>query len=141
MSGEQSRRLVRINEQLREEVAELIGRQLKDPRLQGMVSVTAVQATPDLATAKVFVSVMGSEEEKSTSLRTLQHAAGFFRHELRERLSLRRVPELDFRLDTSIEQGDHVLGLLRELRREQPRQAGSEGEMPSGPGDKEQQSY
>jgi ribosome-binding factor A len=67
----------------------------------------------------------------------LQHAAGFFRHELRERLSLRRVPELDFRLDTSIEQGDHVLGLLRELRRAQPRQAGDEGETPSGPGDKE----
>ncbi|MCL5109319.1 MAG: 30S ribosome-binding factor RbfA [Chloroflexi bacterium] len=118
-------------------MADLIGRQLKDPRLQGMVSVTAVQSTPDLATARVFVSVMGSEEEKKTSLRTLQHAAGFFRHELRERLSLRRVPELDFRLDTSIEQGDHVLGLLRELRREQPRQAGDEGETPSGPGDKE----
>jgi ribosome-binding factor A len=137
MRGDQSRRLVRINEQLREEVADLIRRGLKDPRVQGLVSVTAVQTSPDLATARVFVSVMGGEEEKQTSLRTLQHAAGFFRHELMERLSLRRVPELQFRLDTSIERGDHILDLLRDLHKEQPSQQQDEGKATSESGERE----
>ena len=131
MPGERSRRLVRINEQLREEIADLIRRELKDPRLAGLISVTAVEAAPDLATGKVFVSVMGSEEDKKASLATLRHAAGFFRHELTERLRLRRVPELVFQLDQSIERGDHVLDLLRQLRHEQESARQDEGRPPS----------
>ncbi|MHB1132643.1 MAG: 30S ribosome-binding factor RbfA [Chloroflexota bacterium] len=121
MAGDSSRRLERINEQLRGEIAELIQRELKDPRLAGLISITSVESTSDLATAKVFVSVMGSEDDKTTSLQTLRRAAGFFRHQLMERLHhLRRIPELIFQADASIERGDHILGLLRELGHDQP---------------------
>jgi ribosome-binding factor A len=129
MPREQSRRLVRLNEQLREEIADLIRRGLKDPRLAGLVSITAVEAAADLSTAKVYVSVMGSEEDKKASLNTLRHAAGFFRHELTERLTLRRVPELAFLLDQSIERGDHLLDLLRDMRREQEPSSESDGQQ------------
>ncbi len=121
---EQSRRTERVNELLRNEISELIRRQLKDPRLAGMVTVTEVTTAPDLSSARVFVSVMGSDEEKQASLQTLRRAAGFFHRKLL-RLRMRRVPELDFRLDTSLERGDRVLGLLREL--EQDRRPPSEG--------------
>jgi ribosome-binding factor A len=114
-----SRRIERINELLRDELSELIRRELKDPRVAGIVTVTEVEAAPDLSAAKVFVSVMGSEEDKRTSLKTLRHAARFFRHMLIDRLHLRRVPDLDFRLDLSIERGDRLMSVLRELEREQ----------------------
>lgn len=137
MPREPSRRLVRLNEQLREEIADLIRRELKDPRLAGLVSVTAVDAAPDLATARVFVSVMGSEDDKKASLSTLRRAAGFFRHELIERLTLRRVPELIFLLDQSIERGDHLLELLRQLQRDQ--EPSSHGEDQALPEDRQEE--
>ncbi|MDA8219546.1 MAG: 30S ribosome-binding factor RbfA [Dehalococcoidales bacterium] len=109
----------RINELLRDEIADLIRKELQDPRLAGILSLTDVETAPDLSTAKVYVSVMGSGEDKKASLAALRHAAGFFRHELTQRLRLRRVPELDFRLDVSIERGDHVLSIIRQLEQEQ----------------------
>ena len=121
----------RINELLREEISSLIRRELKDPRLAGMVSITDVETAPDLSTARVFASVMGSDDEKQTTLDTLRRAAGFFRRLLRERLRLRRVPELEFRLDISLERGDRVLDILRQLEREQ--QEAGKGEAGGGP--------
>ena len=113
-----SRRIERLNEQLRTEISELISRHMKDPRLQGMISITEVETTPDLRRAKVFISVLGSEQERADTLAALQHAAGFFRHELRERLRIKRTPELDLRLDTSIERGDRIMRLLRQVQTE-----------------------
>jgi ribosome-binding factor A len=117
MGGEMSRRIERVNEQIKEELAELLQRETHDPRLQGiMVSITGVETSPDLRNATVHVSILGSEEEAHQAVVALQHAAGFFRREMANRLRLRHVPELTFRLDTSIQKGARVLELLREIR-------------------------
>jgi ribosome-binding factor A len=113
-----SRRIERINELIRAEIAEMIVRNLKDPRLSGTISVTEVETSPDLRHAKVFVSVLGTEEQRRDSLAALQHATGFFRRELGERLTLRRIPELDIRLDESLEQGDRIMRLLKQIEKE-----------------------
>lgn len=113
-----TRRIERVNELIRAEISELIVRQIKDPRLTGMISVTEVQTAPDLRHAKVYVSVMGTEEERSSVIATLKHAAGFFRKELGGRLTMRRTPELAFILDTSIERGARIMRLLREIQEE-----------------------
>ncbi|MCL4458699.1 MAG: 30S ribosome-binding factor RbfA [Chloroflexi bacterium] len=110
-----SRRVERVNELIRVELSEMINRQMKDPRLIGMISVTEVQTAPDLRHAKVYISIMGTEEERQLSFSTLQRATGFFRRELGERLSLRRIPELSLHLDESLERGDRILRLLREI--------------------------
>lgn len=113
-----SRRIERINELLRAEISELITREIKDPRLSGMISVTEVDTSPDLRVAKVYISILGSEEERRIAINALQKAAGFFRKELGGRLTLRRIPELSFRLDLSIERGDRIMRLLHEIERE-----------------------
>lgn len=113
-----SRRIERVNDLIRAEISELIAREIKDPRLTGMISVTEVETAPDLRHAKVYVSVMGTDDERSTVINTLKHAAGFFRKELGERLTMRRTPELAFVLDTSIERGDRIMRLLREIQDE-----------------------
>ena len=110
-----SRRTERLNEQFREEISDLLRRQVKDPRLGVFITVTQVNVSPDLSHARVFVSVMGSAEEKQGALQGLDAAAAYIRHELGQRLSLRRTPRLSFRHDDSIEQGAHVLDLLDEV--------------------------
>src|SRR5438876_10119376 len=110
-----TRRVERINELLRDELSELIGRELKDPRLAGLVSITEVETTNDLRHAKVFVSVFGSDDERESSLVALRNAAGFLRREVAQRITMRHMPELDFRLDSSLEHGDHILRLLRQV--------------------------
>ena len=110
-----SRRIERLNEQFREEISDLLRRQVKDPRLGVFITVTQVSVSPDLSHAKVYVSVMGSAEEKQGALRGLDAASAFIRHELGERLSMRRTPRLTFRYDDSVEQGAHVLDLLDEV--------------------------
>lgn len=111
-----SRRIERINDQLRAEISDLISREMKDPRLHGMISVTEVETTPDLRRAKVYISILGTDEERAETLAALQHAAGFFRHELRERLHMKRTPELDLRPDTSMERADRIMRLLRQVQ-------------------------
>lgn len=106
------RRILRINELLREELSILI-RTAKDPRLQGLVSVTAVETSPDLQQARVYVSMLGSQEERQQLLEGLRAARSFFRRELISRLDLRKVPELAFIQDDSIERGARVLSLLQ----------------------------
>lgn len=112
-----SRRVERINELLKEEISDLIGRELKDPRLRGLVSVTGVETSPGLEHARVYVSVLGEAEERQQTLAALHHASGFFRRALAERLKLRQIPELAFRFDDSLERGDRILRLLREAPR------------------------
>ncbi|MDA8189448.1 MAG: 30S ribosome-binding factor RbfA [Dehalococcoidales bacterium] len=114
-----SRRIERINDLIRSEISDLIAKELKDPRITGMISVTEVDTSPDMRHAKVFVSIMGSEEERKTVMNTLKHAAGFFRRELGERMTTRRTPELAFELDTSIERGDRIMRLLRDIQQDQ----------------------
>lgn len=111
-----SRRIERVNDLLRSELSELIGRTLKDPRVAGLVSLTEVETSADLRHARVFVSVFGSDEERKSTLSALRHAAGFLRHEVAQRVTLRHMPELDFQLDSSIERGDRILQLLRQVQ-------------------------
>lgn len=109
-----SRRIERVNSIIREELAELIRRDLKDPRVSGIVSITRVQTTADLSRAKVYVSVLGAEGEAEKTLAALKHASSFFYRELRDRLKLKRTPDLTFLADDSLAHGDRVLRLMRE---------------------------
>ena len=114
--GEMStRRIARVNDLIRKEISELLMREIRDPRLGGLLSVTEVDTSPDLRHAKVFVSVMGSEEEKRQVEEGLAAASGFLRRGLGERLSLRHIPQLDFQRDESIERGSHLLELIKEV--------------------------
>src|SRR5438445_13871996 len=89
------------------ELSELIRTRLKDPRV-GFASITHVEVSGDLRHAKVFVSVMGDADAQKSTMQGLKHATGFLRHELASRLVLRYMPELVFKLDTSIEEGTRV---------------------------------
>jgi ribosome-binding factor A len=100
------------------ELSELIRTRLKDPRV-GFASITHVEVSGDLRHAKVFVSVMGSVEEQAATIKGLKHASGYLRHELANRIALRYMPELVFKLDTSIAEGARVLELIRQNEQEQ----------------------
>jgi ribosome-binding factor A len=90
---------------------------MKDPRI-GFASITGVELSHDLRYAKVFVSVMGSPEEQRETMRGLDSANGFLRRELAQRLTIRHVPEISFRLDESIARGARVLDLLKQVEKE-----------------------
>jgi len=105
-------RIERVNNLIRQEISELLQRQVKDPRLDNFVAVTEVSTSPDLRHAKIFVSHIGSEKEKQETLSALAAASGFFRNELARHLKLRRIPELSFQWDDSIERGVHLLQLI-----------------------------
>ncbi len=111
-------RIERVNSLIRQEICELLQRQVKDPRLGNFIAVTEVSTSPDLKYAKVFVSHMGSEQEKQETLSTLASASGFFRRELAKRLKLRCIPELSFQWDDSIERGDRLLQLIDSITSE-----------------------
>jgi len=110
-----TRRTERINNLIRQEISDLLRRQIKDPRLSRFISVTKVVTSPDLRYAKVLVSVFSDEVQKKEVLQGFRAASGFFRRELAQRLTLRRIPELSFHTDDSIEQGTKVLKLINEL--------------------------
>lgn len=108
-----SNRIGRINEEIQREMSSLI-RTVKDPRVAdaGMVSVTAVETTPDLKYAKIYVSVLG-KNASAQAMKGLKSASGYLRRELGRALSLRNTPELSFVRDDSIDKGAHILDMLR----------------------------
>jgi ribosome-binding factor A len=112
-------RIERVNNLIRREVSELIQRQVKDPRLDAFVAVTEVATSPDLKYAKVFVSCINGKQEEQKTLGVLNAASGFLRKELAKKLRLRRIPELNFYWDDSIEHGDHILRLIDQVSSEQ----------------------
>ena len=105
----------RIGEEIRHEVSFMLAGELKDPRLAVPVDVTEVRVAPDLRTVRVFVSLLGNDEERVDALRGLKAASGFVRHELVERLRLRRAPEVIFTVDESEEYGQRIEALLRKV--------------------------
>lgn len=111
-----SRRLDRINGQLRQELSQIISRQIKDPRIGGVITVTQVKTASDLRTARVFISVLGDDATKHNTLEGIQSASTFLRRELRDRLNLRYVPFMKFELDQSIEDADHLLRIIDRLK-------------------------
>ena len=104
----------RIDQLLRQEIGEILARDVQDPRI-GFVTITDVETAPDLSTARVWVSVIGQPDERATAIRALEHAMPFVRRELGSRIRLRRVPELLIRADDTAQRGTHVLHLLAEL--------------------------
>lgn len=108
-----SNRIVRINEEIQRELSALIPA-VKDPRVSGMISVTAVETTPDLRYAKAYISVLDKENGERV-LKGLRSASGWLRRELGSALKLRYTPELVFQLDDSIDKGAHILELLRSV--------------------------
>ena len=121
-----------VGQQVREEIMQIIRRDLKDPRI-GFVSITAVRMSPDLRSARVRVSVLGDEAETKASLKGLESAKGLIRHELGRRLeNLKFSPDLIFEVDPSIEYSVRISKKLREILPEQPaqepEQAGEEPE-------------
>jgi ribosome-binding factor A len=106
----------RIAEEIRNEVGLMLAGELKDPRLAVPLIVTEVRLTPDMRTVKVFVRLEGQGEERAKVIAGLKAAAGFVRHELVERLHLRRAPEVFFVPDQSEEYGQHIDDLLRKMQ-------------------------
>ena len=108
-----SNRIGRINEEIQRELSALIPA-VKDPRVSGMISVTAVETTPDLRYAKAYISVLDKENGERV-LKGLRSASGWLRRELGSALKLRYTPELVFQLDDSIDKGANILELLRSV--------------------------
>jgi ribosome-binding factor A len=110
-----SRRTERVSELIRHELSDLLLRELRDPRLDGLISITQVELTPDLYNARISVSVMSETADPGEAVKALNAAAGFLHKELVHRLEMRRVPFLTFQIDKSIEEGAAVLAHLNEV--------------------------
>ena len=114
----------KLGELIAAELSDLLRTRMKDPRV-GFASITHVEVSGDLRHAKIYVSVLGSEDEQAATIQALKHATGFLRHELASRLVLRYMPALVFKLDTSIEKGTRILQLIRELEQDKPISGGA----------------
>ncbi|HTY82383.1 MAG TPA: 30S ribosome-binding factor RbfA [Dehalococcoidales bacterium] len=114
-----SHHIERVNTLIQREASKLIQNVLRDPRLSAFISVTEVSVSPDLRYAKIYVSSIDGEEKKTQILAALTSAAGFMRTELAKVVRLRRMPELLFEWDNSIEKGDRVLRLIDEVSKEE----------------------
>jgi ribosome-binding factor A len=113
VSGHRSER---VAEEIHHEVSLMLAGELKDPRLAAAVSVTEVRMTPDMRTVRVYVQLEGDESERASAMQGLKAASGFVRHELTERLHLRRSPEVLFVPDTSEEYGHRIDDLLKKIK-------------------------
>ncbi len=107
-------RVGRVGEQLKKELSHILQTEWKDPSI-GFLTVTGVDVTNDLSQAKVFISVLGSDEQKENALKALARGKGFIRTELGKRIRLRHIPELLFHFDSSIEYGSRIEQLLGQL--------------------------
>ena len=124
-----SNRISRINDEILKEISQIIRLEVKDPRISSMTSVIRVDTSPDLKYCKVFVSVLGNEEEKQSVMKGLKNAGGFIRHLLAERVNLRFTPQLQFKLDESTEYAIHMSQLMEQVAKErQARETGEKNE-------------
>jgi ribosome-binding factor A len=110
-------RTERVNRLLREELAELIRREVKDPRV-GIVTITGVETSRELDVARVFVHLIGDATRRAEALQGLNHAAGYLRTQLARSLRLRKVPELRFEFDATLDRATRIERLLAEIRAE-----------------------
>jgi ribosome-binding factor A len=116
-------RVNRVGEQMKKELGDIISRKIKDPRV-GFVTVTDVQVTGDLQQAKVYISVLGDEQQREDTLKGLAKAKGFIRTEIGQRIRLRKTPELIFEFDETMAYGNRINSLIHELQRDE--QSGEE---------------
>lgn len=110
----------RVGEEIAHEINAMLAGELKDPRLEGTVVVSEVRVQPDMKHARVFINIQGSAREQAEAIKALEHASGFIRRELIERLQLRRLPELHFTLDHSQEYTERIDQLLKEMKKGKP---------------------
>jgi ribosome-binding factor A len=112
----QGRRIDRIEEQLRIELSEIVEREIQDPRI-GLVTITSVKVTSDFGQARIFISVLGDEDQRKKALQGLKSAASFIRRSLSKRLHhLRRIPELTFDYDESLEKANRIEALFDQIK-------------------------
>jgi ribosome-binding factor A len=109
-------RVGRVGEQVKKELSAIIQKEVKDPRL-GFVTVTAVDMSGDLSQARVFLSIMGTPAQQTATFHQMEKSSGFLRTELGKRMRLRHVPELLFKMDSSVEYGNKIDQLLNDMAR------------------------
>lgn len=107
---------IRINEEVKRELSNIIFNKLKDPRISMMTSVTTVEVATDLKTCKIYISVLGNEEEKKDTMEGLKSSKGYIRRELARTINLRNTPELFFKEDDSIEYGVKMSKMIDDLK-------------------------
>lgn len=123
-------RALRVGELIKREIADILCREVRDPKV-GFVTVSSVEVTKDLRTALVRISVLGDEEHRQESLRSLNSAAGFVQKELSSRTRLRYTPKLQFQLDTSVDHSIHIAQLLEEIKHNEERKDHTESKTAS----------
>ena len=111
-------RVEKVQELMKQEISQIVQRELKDPRI-GFVTVTSVECTGDLREAKIYVSIMGSEQQVKDSWTRLNRGLGFIRREIGKRIRLRFTPELTFELDKSLDYSAHIQELLLKIKAEE----------------------
>ena len=116
MPNKNNNRIERINEEYKKVLSQIIGYELKNTNITGLISVTKVKTSSDLKNAKVYISILGSKSKKNT-LEGLKNASGFIRTELAQRVNLRYTPELVFELDETIEYGAKIDSILKEINK------------------------
>ena len=114
----------RLREVMKEEISDIIRKELKDPRIGDLTSITSVEVTRDLRHAKVYASILGDDEKQKEAIKGLQSAAGFIRSELGRRVRLRHTPELTFHLDTSIAPGARISELINKVKKDDESEKG-----------------
>jgi ribosome-binding factor A len=115
---ENNRRSQRVASQIKSEISWLIEHKLRDPS-KGFITVTRVRLSPDLKTASIYYSVLGSDHERDSSEKALKRAKSFLKHELGNRINLRVVPELRFFYDDSLDYADKIETLLKKINKDE----------------------
>lgn len=129
-------RTERVAEQIREELSQMLATEVRDPGV-GLVTLTRVKVTPDLSLARAYWTIIGDQPERARTAKALERAAGFLRHLLAGRLSLRRVPEIKFHFDESVAAQDRIEQILLDLKAEEQARAARPDDPPAEkePGD------
>lgn len=120
-------RLGRIQEAIRQEVSKIVQNEIKDPRL-GFLTITKVELTPDLRYARIFFSVFGEEKSKHLALKGLNSAKGYVKGLLADRIKLRYMPDIDFKIDDSIEHTKQIYNIIDKLKKEREDAEGNRGD-------------
>lgn len=115
----QGSRPARVGDQIRQELSELLARHVRDPGV-GFITITEVKVSPDLQVARAYYTTLGDEAARGHTRKALERATPFLRREIGQRLRLRRVPELHFHFDESVERGDRIERILQDLHKAEP---------------------
>lgn len=126
------RRQRKVSSLLRDEISQIIQQEMNDPRL-GFISITRVDVSPDISSARVFVSVFGTEQEQGDALEALVGATGFIRRTLAPRLTMRTIPQIHFQLDQSMQHAENISRLLSELNNEPEQPAAEDSDTKGSP--------